>query len=209
MQASSGNLESQYDSRRRKLAAAFDHLIHLGPRGAKPRFVFVHILAPHPPFVFGPHGEPVRPTHTTFGYWDASAFFAVGGTMPEYIKGYTGQLQYVNMMVLRAVDQIRKDSAVPPVIIFQGDHGSRAHLSQDELAKSDVRESFRNLNAYLVPPTVKAKLYPSITPANSFRVLFDQLFGANFPLLPDRSFFTTWDRPYDPVDVTDQVERPL
>lgn len=207
--ASSGTLESQYDSRRRKLAAAYGHLTHLGARGAKPRFVFVHILAPHPPFVFGLNGEAVRPSHTTFGYWDASAFFAVGGTLEEYVKGYSGQLQYVNMMTLRAVDQIRRDESVPPVIILQGDHGSRAHLSQEELGKSDVRESFRNLNAYLVPPSVKAKLYPGITPVNSFRVVLNGVFGASFPVLPDRSYFTTWSRPYDPIDVTANVEMPL
>lgn len=207
--ASSTAVGSQYDARRNNLAAALDHLTHLPPRGLKPRFIFAHILAPHPPFVYGPNGEAVRPSHTTFGYWDASAFFAVGGTMPEYIKGYSDQLLYLNKRVLQAVDQIEKDERVPPIIIFQGDHGSRAHLSQETLEKSDVRESFRNLNAYLVPPQVKAKLYPSITPVNSFRLILDGAFGANYPLLPDRSYFTTWERPYDPIDVTDMVEKPL
>jgi hypothetical protein len=202
------SLVSQYAVRRAQLKAAFQYLSTLGPGGARPRFVFAHILAPHPPFVLGPKGEDVSPGHVPYGFWDGSHYFEVGGTQAMYAKGYTGQLQWVNQRVLETVDAIVKSSKTQPIIILQGDHGSRAHLNHNALSKSDVTESFRNLNAYLVPASARQHLYPGITPINSFRVVLNAVFGHTLPLLPDRSFYTTWDRPYDPVDVTAHVEGP-
>jgi hypothetical protein len=200
--------ESAFDARREHLVGALDDLSHFGRRGPKPRFVFAHVLAPHPPFVIGPEGQPVRKHGIPFGYWDASAYFTVGGTPRSYHDGYLGQLQYVNKRILEIVDHLAKQSPAP-IIILQGDHGSRMHLDQASLAKSDVREAFRNFNCYLVPERVRKLLYPGITPVNAFRVLFNGLYDAKFPLMPDTSYFTAWETPYSPVDVTKQVLKPL
>jgi hypothetical protein len=70
------------------------------------------------------------------------------------------------------------------------------------LNKTDFKECMAILNAYLVPPQTKAKLYPGISPVNSFRVILDSLYGGNFPLLPDRSYYATWDEPTKFTDVT-------
>lgn len=204
----SAPMEGMYDQRRAKLLAAFRHLIEMAPRAARPRFFLVHILAPHPPFVFGPNGEPLKPK-MPFGFWDASAYFAVGGTQRDYQQGYVGQLQFVNRQMLRVVDAIMKSSSTPPVVILQGDHGSRSRLSQETLQASDVRECFRNLDAFLVPPAVRRLLYPGITPVNSFRLLFNGLFGTKFEKLPDRCYYTSWDKPYQPIDVTSLAKAPL
>jgi hypothetical protein len=48
-------------------------------------------------------------------------------------------------------------------------------------------------------------LYPSISPVNSFRVLFNLYFGANFPLLPDRHFVFKRGQLYRFVDVTSRL----
>lgn len=201
-------LGSMYDARRRHLIAALDNLLYMEPRGPRPRFVFAHVLAPHPPFVITADGKSIRPKSMPFGYWDASAFFDVGGTHKAYHDGYLGQLQYVNGRMLGIVDKLLKETP-RPIIIIQGDHGSRQYLDQVSVAKSDVREAFRNLNAYYMPDAMKAKLYPGITPVNSFRVLFDSLYGEKLPLLPDTSYFTAWATPYVPIDVTKKVLMPL
>jgi hypothetical protein len=119
-----------------------------------------------------------------------------------------GQLQYVNGRIIGIVDKLLQETP-RPIIIIQGDHGSRQHLDQVSVAKSDVREAFRNLNAYFVPDAMRAQLYPGITPVNTFRVLFDSLYGEKLPLLPDTSYFTAWATPYEPVDVTKKVLMPL
>jgi hypothetical protein len=63
------------------------------------------------------------------------------------------------------------------VIIIQGDH-----------ALAGAKDRFGILNAYYLPGINKDILYPTISPVNSFRIVFNQYFGAKLPLLPDRSY---------------------
>ena len=60
------------------------------------------------------------------------------------------------------------------------------------------------LNAYHLPNGGNSLLYPSVSPVNTFRVIFNYYLGADFDLLEDRSY---WGGPYDVVDVTDIVNR--
>ena len=46
------------------------------------------------------------------------------------------------------------------------------------------------LEAYYFPGNASAKLYPTISPVNSFRLIFDEYFGANYPLLPDQTYIS-------------------
>jgi hypothetical protein len=54
-----------------------------------------------------------------------------------------------------------------------------------------------------VPDVVKAKLYPGISPVNSFRVLFNAYFGADYRLLPDRNYYSNYATPYEYTVVED------
>jgi hypothetical protein len=45
------------------------------------------------------------------------------------------------------------------------------------------------LNAYYLPGEGAAALYPSISPVNTFRAIFDGWFGGEFDLLEDVSYF--------------------
>jgi len=196
--------DSLYDTPRAEILTAFHNLEYV-PKLRYPKFVFAHILSPHPPFIFGPNGEAINPN---FAYSDAdgSGFFKNRGvTKQDYQRGYIGQLQYVNRRALEAIDAIKRESLRPPIIIIQGDHGSRMNVDWDSRAKTDLREPFSELNAYLVPDAVRQRLYPTITPVNSFRVLLNGLFGEKFPLLPDRSYFYTSDHPMLFTDVTNDI----
>ncbi len=169
------------------------------------KFVFAHIAAPHPPFVFGPRGEPItpdRPFNLDDGSWLLRSI-----TRDQYQAGYVGQLRYVNSRVLAAVDGILKNSRRPPIIILQGDHGSRMNLDWDSLANTDLREPFSILNAYRVPGGGKGYLYDRITPVNSFRILLTRFFRANLPPLPDRSFYSPASEPLEFSEVTDLIPR--
>jgi hypothetical protein len=123
-------------------------------------------------------------------------------TRPDYIRGYTEQLQYINKRTLQTVDTILAHSRRRPIIIIQGDHGSRMNLSWTSLEKTDVREPFSILNAYYVPESVRAHLYEGISPVNTFRILLTDVFGADLKPLPDRSFYSTGARPLEFTDVT-------
>jgi hypothetical protein len=138
------------------------------------KFVYLHIMLPHYPFVFGPDGK----------------FTIVkDGTDPA---GYLNQVKYLNARVPEIVDTILKNSATPPVIILQGDHGWR----------KDHDPSLRVLNAYYLPDNGGQKLYKSITPVNTFRLIFNTYFGGNFEMQPDKSFFSGQGYNLEPVPFT-------
>lgn len=83
-----------------------------------PKFIFIHLIAPHDPFAFGPNGEVIdRMTPFTFN-GDPEA-----KTFTDFKRGYTGEVTYLDQRFLSIVDQILRKSATPPVIILQGDHG--------------------------------------------------------------------------------------
>ena len=164
-------------------------------------FVYAHIIAPHPPFVFGENGE-VLPQDEPFTLSDAN-YYIKDHSRKSYIAGYRKQIQYVNTLVLETVDAILARSETAPIIIIQGDHGPGAYLHWGELEQTWPAERFGILNAYYFAGQDNSSLYPSISPVNSFRVLFNQFFGGNYALIPDQHYYSSWSFPFDFIEVTD------
>ena len=197
---------SMFDARRKNLVGAFENVASLAPPTPQPRFVMVHILAPHPPFVFDRDGNAL-PHKGVYGFWDGDDYMTYVGTHEEYRKGYAGQVEWVERQTLATIDRLLAGSGGRrPVVIVQGDHGSKLHLAQNSLDGTDLHECFPILNAYLVPEAVRKDLYPTITPVNSFRVLLHGLFGDALPRLPDRSWYSRYATPYAFTDVTSRIE---
>ncbi len=151
------------------------------------KFVFAHVVSPHPPFIFDRNGDAFN-TQKPFSLEDANSF---DGTPEEYIQGYTEQIQYINALTLKAIDEILANSPEPPVIVIQGDHGPRADVTVGILEDSNVKETMPILNAYYFPDQDYSTLYPSISPVNSFRVILDKILGTHYGLLPDIPYFST------------------
>jgi len=191
---------SPVDQKRQYVASAFETLKELGQPAPRPKFVFAHILLPHPPFVFWADGRPRTPDTTTL--FDGSMYMHDGGTKAAYIEGYSNQLEYADRMLLPVIDAILKQEQTKPIIIIQGDHGSRMNHDFDSMTDTDFKECMAILNAYYVPEPLKSQLYPGITPVNSFRLVLRELFGADMPNLPDKSYYATWDAPTEFTDVT-------
>ena len=140
-----------------------------------PKFVFVHIIAPHPPYVFGPTGGPVEPAE-------------VGTTKTqEGASHYRDQAIYISSRMQEIIPKIIAGSAQPPVIVIQGDHGPTV--------ASSPRARMSNLNAYFLPGT-DSVLYPTITPVNTFRVIFNSYFGQDLELLDDVSLYSEYTDPF-------------
>ncbi len=161
-------------------------------------FVFVHILIPHPPFVFGANGEPIK--HTVL--YSLADGPASQGTKDEYLRNYPNQLLYANQLAMNMVDEILARSDTPPIIILQGDHGPRGFAGRS-FEDTNMYESFSILNAYYFPDQEYGALYPSISPVNSFRVVLDQYLGESFELLPDISYYSPHEKPFDLTQVDD------
>lgn len=187
---------SGYTLHRQRVEFSFSTLSSIAGSDG-PKFVFAHIIAPHPPFLYNADGEPVTPDWP-YTLNDGSHYI---GSTEEYIASYDQQLSFVNRMVLNTIDEIIRNSAHPPVIILQADHGPGAHLNWESLELSCVKERVSILNAYYLPNQVN--LYPDITPVNSFRLILDAYFNTSLGRLPDEVYYSTWSNPYQFIDVTD------
>lgn len=111
-------------------------------------------------------------THRPF-YFDKDGSFN-----PTFsTEGYINSTIYTNKMLLEAVDKIIAETDPDPIIIIQGDH-----------SRTGSKDPFGVLNAYYLPDGGTELLYPTISPVNSFRVIFNYYFGADFPLIEDISF---------------------
>jgi len=173
---------------------AFDKLAEM-PGIQGPKFVFAHIICPHAPFVFGADGEPIEVT-----YWRLES-------ASKQRELYLNQLQFVNKKVEVLVDEILSKSETPPIIILQADHGFRLACWSNECSRKETLEdNFGILNAYYLPQGGDDLLYQSISPVNTFRVVFNFYFGASFELLSDESYDSPPRDPYNLVNVTEELE---
>ena len=146
-----------------------DHITDV-PAIAGPKFTYVHLFIPHYPYVFGPDGEIM----TDPGYYGGDRGDAVDNSYQN--KGYVNQVQYIDKRIVPILQTVIKKSNNPPIIILMGDHGLEGTNRHTDLL------------AYYLPGNGSAKLYPTISPVNSFRLIFDEYFGANYPLLPDKTY---------------------
>jgi hypothetical protein len=157
-------------ARRLRVLAMIESLKEIPSREGR-YFVFAHFVLPHPPYSFGADGEWLEINVSTASYEEIS-------------RAYLNQVEYIGGEILAIVDAIQSGSDVPPVIILQGDHGPPPDLTNDPAIKMPI------LNAYSLPGVDPDQaLYPTISPVNSFRVVLDRYFGADLPLLEDRSYF--------------------
>lgn len=150
-----------------------------------PKFVFAHIVLPHPPFVFGENGEPLVPIYD-YSFNDANN---INLSDEEYRKGYIAQMKFINGKINELVDVILANSKIPPIIILQADHGPG--MMTDFTSRDDtcLRERFSIFAAYYIPNVEAGAIPEDITPVNVFRVIFNKYFEANYPLLDNHQYF--------------------
>jgi hypothetical protein len=182
----------QFESHRKRVRYTLRHLgEEQGKRARKPRFVFAHVLSPHPPFLFDRDGNAVTPAGE-YRIWDGSHY---RGTHAEYQAGYRGQVEFMQRAILNTLDRIIENHP-EAVIVLQGDHGPGMHLNWSSFERTNLKERFGILNAYRVSDRLKEKLYPTITPVNSFRLILNEYFGMDLAVLEDKSFYSEWKRPF-------------
>lgn len=171
----------ELNQRRRRITHAFAHLPDYASVEG-PRFLFAHIFLPHFPFLYGAGGEELRYHENVNLYW-----YEVEPT--NYVEFYNYQLDYLNLAVLEAIDQILAETSKPVVIILQSDHGDDHFIDWDVPSAGGVSARSAILNAIYFSDEEYETLYPTITPANIFRVVLNHWFGTQYQLLSDKVFF--------------------
>jgi hypothetical protein len=171
---------SSVDRHRDRVLYALRNLPNAG-LDRHPVFVFAHILSPHRPIIFRAPG------------------------LSPAVGAYGGQVLYLNTLLEDVVRRILAQSPRPPIIVIQADHGLRQAVNWGDSARSQLLERHAILDAiYLPPPDVTqppVKLYDSISPVNTFRVILSRYFDTTMALVPDRSYFSLLDHPYRFIDV--------
>lgn len=180
---------------RNRILYQFDRLAEIPPLDS-PKFVFAHILIPHEPFVFDEDCGDITPV-SKLG-------------IPDYIA----QLSCANQKVMKLVETILTDSENPPVIIIQADEGPynmkypmpKGRFNFKDASDNTLKERFPILNVLYLPGVATSELYPSITPVNTFRVIFNTYFGVDLELLPDKNYvYADEDHFYKYIEVTERL----
>jgi hypothetical protein len=142
----------------------------------KPTFAFVHVLVPHVPYVFYPDGSLV----TDSNFYSGDLATAVND---EYERlGYLNSVQFINRRMEGILAQILANSETPPIIFIVGDHGLKEDNRLQILSLYYLPEPSGNLTSGF------NEIYPTITPVNAFRLIFNRYFGTDYPLVTDLSF---------------------
>ena len=129
------------------------------PNIPEKKFVYAHLYITHQPFVFYPDGR-FHP-------------FLIQDN-----KAYRDQVIFLNQRLIGIIKTILAKSDPQPIVVIQSDH---SYLPREDRVKI--------LNAYYFPDGGDQNLYETITPVNTFRLVFNTYFDGNYPLLQDISHY--------------------
>lgn len=136
-----------------------------------PKFVYVHLLLPHAPFIFNEQGQIVDSDH--FTNWN------------YYIDNYKFSIKVIEQIVDNILQEY--DPQNPPVIILQSDHGARNHQNRSEgsLILENYPEKYKTLILYALylPGYDTSNLPQDIDPTTTFPIVFNHLFDAGIEVL--------------------------
>jgi hypothetical protein len=159
-----------------------------------PRYVYAHVMLPHPPFVASERGEFHNPRQRLGGA-DASFF---PGSAEEYTAGYRAQATFTLARTLGAVTRIvdsarRQNREV--ILIVNGDHGPRLGFDAREPTPESGRFTLPVLLAIRWPSGVHPDVAPSSL-VNVYRTLLRTVFDMDLEPLADQAFVSGFNTPY-------------
>jgi hypothetical protein len=187
------------DQLRGKMLSIFEKLPDVAYMDGK-KFVFAHILAPHPPYVFKADGSAVK-----------NPKLDMLGDVFEDKEGYIDQLSYVTNQIQPVLQKILANSKNPPIIILQSDHGPASILGHpfnwiEPYNPEGLIERSAILYAIYFPDKNYEKLSSETTPVNTYGIIFNKYFDENAVTLPNKVYFSNYEEIYKFSDVTNLVQ---
>lgn len=139
-----------------------------------PKLVYAHFMITHSPFFFDEEGNILDSA-------DLSG------------SAYIDSIKFMNSQILPIINKIMDQADGDVIIVLQSDHSY------------EYDNRWLILNAIYFPEARgDLVLYPGMTPVNTFRLIFNEAYGTNLPLLEDQHYesandwFTHW-----PVEIPD------
>lgn len=166
-----------------------------------PKLVFLHVPAPHPPFIYTKDGTLTIPPRE-FTLSDAGDFFTVGGSLDEFLTGYATTANITGEKLTVALETIFENASQPPVILVQGDHGDSPAFYHHQYSEAQVYDRTHILSAYYFPDQDYSLLSPDHLAVNSFRVIFNKYYNAQLPMLEKQIYYSTMLEPFNFTDIT-------
>lgn len=177
-----------------KMQSKFMRLVHLKilseiinvSKDPDLKFVYSHILCPHPPFCFDENGNLPDSFFNVVG-----TYFGKGESSEDFIKMYSGQIKFLNKKILEVIENIKKNDP-KSIIIIQADHGCSYHLYKnkelkDKPNKEFLQAKFSPLRAIYAPDDFNFDFDSSV---NLFRAVFNYICDKNDPLIEDKYFYS-------------------
>lgn len=169
-----GRIKSSFES----LAAEATH------ESERPRFVFAHIAAPHPPWVFDAAGND-RADQLQIYYQDAARDRGIDRA--DAIRRHLDQATYVASLTVATIDRILVTADSPPVIIIFSDHGPGTEFDPTKPLESDLVERSSNILAVYSPGHPGLFASPT-TPVNILPRVLNAYLGMTIPEQPDTTY---------------------
>jgi hypothetical protein len=158
----------------------------------RPVFVLAHLTVPHEPYLYDAECRHRQP------YWPA---VDTGREESAVKAAYVAQVQCVNRKVETLVRAIAARSARPSIILLQSDHGhglfGRDVPPLSEVDPRRVADRTDIFAAYRLPGAPPDLVHDSIGPVNAMRAVMRYYYGFDLPPLPDVSYWSSANRPYD------------
>jgi hypothetical protein len=158
------------------------------PKMPGPVFTFAHVMSPHDPYLFDRDCRPA----------DRKA----GGDRPELAAAaYVEQIQCLDRMVLDLVTTVLRTSELPPVILLQGDHGSKTLLPYKDRGPENItlaagKERLGAFGAYYLPDHGSEVFGDSVTIVNVLGNVLRFYLGADLPREPDDMYLSVHRAPF-------------
>ncbi len=138
----------------------------------QPRIIYAHIFLPHPPIFYDENGKKIE------------NLMLMADVYNEPPTAYLNYVKYTNTRMKELVNTIKENTDSKAAIILLSDHGFRSNTTHPH-----PKWHFQNLNAVYLPDKNYEGFYDSISNVNEFRVIFNNLFRQDLPLLKDSTIF--------------------
>ncbi len=170
------------------------------------KFIIAEILSPAPPFVFNSDGS-LSKRAESFSSSDGSDYIGEKGA---YMAKYSHQSKFLLAQLAKIMTVISRKDPLAHIVV-QSTHGSSLQYHQASITLGDPSERLAIFSAYrlggLDPKDVG--LDHNVSPVNTFRIVLNGIFGANLPILDNRSYFSPSSNPMSYKEIPEATPRIL